>query len=151
MGAGELFPNGRCWIGAAGQGTDRWEVSNGPAGGRSHADQFRSAREAVDHARRLGLTVTFEEDFEWGDDRRLFAWRMRGAGDVKLVRADDEEQAARVAIQARVEFCEMSRQDARLAVVRDDDISPADEEELTAEDPGAWDGRESVGHAVNRV
>ena len=75
LAAVQMFPKGECWIGTTRETPPKWEVSNGPTGERSHADEFSSPELAIDHARKLGLRVLFEEDFSWGDTAQLRAER----------------------------------------------------------------------------
>lgn len=154
----ELYPEGRCWIGTATSGDARWQVSNGPAGRRSHSSDFRSARAALDFAKEEGLQVSFEEDFEWGEDppaprvpdgARLYAWKLRGSDDAKLIAAVDDEAAARTAVQARIELCEMSEEHAVEAVLHEDWIAPVDPDHLFDLEP--WDGPGELGGAVAKI
>jgi len=152
MGYKELYPEGRCWIGTARDGgprAARWEVSDGPAGSRGHSCDFRSARAALDFAREEGLSVTFEDDFEWGEDPPvprfpdgavLYAWKLRGADDAKLIAAGDDEAAARIAVRARIDLCEMSEESAVEAVLTEDWIAPVDPDHLLQGEVVPWDG-----------
>jgi len=156
----ELYRDGRCWIGTASEGDARWQVSNGPVGSRSHSCDFRSARAALDFAREQGLRVAFEDDFEWGEDppsprhpdgARLYAWKLSGADDAKLIAAEDDESAARIAVRARIELCEMSEEHAVEAVLKEDWIAPVDPDHLLQGDMRPWDGPGELGRAVAKV
>jgi hypothetical protein len=84
-------------------------------------------------------------------DLQLYAWRMEGT-DVKLIFAVDDESAARIAVRARIDLCEMSEEDALFAVKYKDALAPVDVHDVLYQgEAPLWDGAEPVGPYVEKV
>jgi hypothetical protein len=86
-----------------------------------------------------------------GSSFRLYAWKMRGADDVKVIAALDDESAARIAVRARIDLCEMSEEHALEAVRHEDYIGPVDPDVLFQGESPLWDGAGRLSDAVAKV
>ena len=86
-----------------------------------------------------------------GSTFRLYAWKMRGGNDVKVIAALDDESAARIAVQARIDHCGMSEEHALEAVLSEDYLAPVDPDMLFQGEAPLWGGAEKVGRAVDKV
>lgn len=84
-------------------------------------------------------------------DQRLYAWKMRGTNDVKLIAAINDESAARIAVQARIDVCEMSEDHALEAVLTEDYLAPIDPDMFFQGDAPLWKGADKLEGAVDKV
>lgn len=78
---------------------------------------------------------------------KLYAWRP-GSDDVKIIAAIDDESAARIAVQARIDHCEMTEQEALEHVTTRDDLRRVDPWALFQGESPLWDGLRNVGDSV---
>lgn len=86
-----------------------------------------------------------------GSTFRLYAWRMRGTSDVKLIAALNDESAARIAVAARIAYCEESERDALHAVLNEDRLARVDPDVLFQGESPLWDGGRRIAEAVEGV
>jgi len=84
-------------------------------------------------------------------DQRLYAWKMRGGSDVKLIAAVDDESAARIAVQARMDHCEMSEEHALEAVKTEDYLALIDPDMLFQGEAPLWGGAERLEGIIDKI
>ena len=79
-----------------------------------------------------------------------YVWRP-GSDDVKIIFAIDDESAARIAVQARIDHNEMSEQEALEHVTTRDLLVKVDPDVFFQGEAPLWDGLRSVADAVERA
>lgn len=82
-----------------------------------------------------------------GSTFRLYAWRP-GSDDVKIIAAVDDESAARIAVQARIDHCEQTEAEALEHVTTRDSLRRIDPDALFQGEAPLWDGLRDVGDSV---
>lgn len=79
---------------------------------------------------------------------QLYVWRP-GSDDVKLIFAIDDESAARIAVQARIDHNEMTEEEAVEHVTKRDLLARVDPTFILFQgEAPLWDGRHALRHAV---
>jgi hypothetical protein len=82
---------------------------------------------------------------------KLYAWRP-GSSDVKIIAAIDDESAARIAVQARIDLCGMTEQEALEHVTTRDLLAEIDlADPLFQGEAPLWDGLRKIGGSVDKA
>jgi hypothetical protein len=82
---------------------------------------------------------------------RLYAWRP-GSDDVKIIAALDDESAARIAVQARIDHNEMTEQEALEYVTTRDLLAEIDLTSVFFQgEAPLWNGLQNVGDSVDKA